>query len=321
MQMRRTSYSMAIAAALLVVCFANGFSSRAMAQSCNFSITNMAFGSVDVTANAAVDSTATVSLSCSALLPVRVCVNLGAGGGGATNAANRFMASGLNQLRYSFYSDAARSNVWGSNLWAGSGANSVTVDFGIGGGSTNLTVYGRVFSGQQTVPAGSYLSAFSSLDASINYGLLSSFLGCSILATNKTTTFNTTATVPTTCSLATSDLDFGGVGLLNAIKDGSTTLAVACTSGTSYNVGLSGGLSGAVDPTQRKMTKGLEHVVYGLYRDSGRTLPFGDVIGVNTATGTGSGLSQSISVYGRIQPQTTPSAGVYNDTIIVTLTY
>jgi spore coat protein U-like protein len=310
-----------LVAALFALWVVAGYSIPARAQSCNFSVTDMAFGPVDVIANTQTDTTATVSLNCSSLLPLRVCVNLGAGAGGATHAANRFMVSGSNQSRYSFYSDPAHSNVWGSNLWAGSGANSVSVDFGIGGGSTNLTLYGRVFSGQQTVPAGSYASAFSALDASINYGLLSILLDCSILVTTKTTTFNVTASVPTTCKLSTNYLDFGVAGVLDSIKDGATTLDVTCTNATSYNVGLNGGLSGAGDPTQRKMSKGSEFVVYGLYRDAARTLPFGDAIGVNTVAGSGTGLSQSISVYGRIQPQSTPSAGVYSDTIIVTLTY
>ena len=74
-------------------------------------------------------------------------------------------------------------------------------------------------------------------------------------------------------------------------------------------------------PTQRKMTKAAEFVLYGLYRDSARSLPFGNTIGTNTLAGTGTGLAQSATVYGRIPPQATPSPGTYNDTIVVTLTY
>jgi spore coat protein U-like protein len=298
-----------------------GFFSAAHAQSCSFSITNVAFGSVDVTANTAFDTTATFSVNCASLLPVRVCANLGAGGGGATNAANRFMKSGANTLRYGLFTDAARTTAWGSNLWPASGAPSVVIDFGLGGGSATRTIFGRVFSGQQTVPAGSYLSAFSGLDASINYGLLSFLLNCSILATTATTTFNVTATVPTTCTVATNNLNFGTAGVLTANTDATTTVAPDCTNGTPYNIGLNGGLSGAIDPTQRKMTKAAEFVVYGLYRDAARSLPFGNTIGTNTLTGTGTGLAQSATVYGRIAPQATPSPGTYNDTIVVTLTY
>jgi spore coat protein U-like protein len=300
-----------------------GFFSPAHALSCSFTVTNVAFGPVDVTANASVDTTAVVSITCSglALLNAQVCVNFGAGSGGATNAANRFMASGVNQLRYSLYSDAARTIVWGSDLWAGAGAGSVsiTVPHLLGTNTVTQNLYGRVFSGQQTVQAGSYLSAFSSTDAEIKYGSVG--LGCGLLTSTATTTFNVTATVPTTCSIATNNLDFGTAGTLTANKDASTTLSPTCTSGTAYNIGLNGGLSGATDPTQRKMTKAAEFILYGLYRDSSRSLPFGNIIGTNTITGTGSGLAQSVPVFGRIAPQVTPSPGTYNDTIVVTLTY
>jgi spore coat protein U-like protein len=308
----------AIAGVFLCGC---GFFSAAHAQSCSFSITNVAFGSVDVTANAAFDTTATFSVNCTSLLPVRVCLNLGAGGGGATNAANRFMKSGGNTLLYGLFTDAAHSTAWGSNLWPASGAPSVVINFGIGGGSATRTIFGRVFSGQQTIPAESYLSAFSGLDASINYGLLSFLLNCSILATTATTTFNVTATVPPTCRIATNNLNFGTAGVLTANTDATTTVAPDCTNGTPYNIGLDGGPSGATDPTQRKMKKAAEFVLYGLYRDAARSLPFGNTIGTNTLAGTGTGLAQSVSVYGRIAPQATPSPGTYNDTIVVTLTY
>jgi spore coat protein U-like protein len=253
---------------------------------------------------------------------LRVCVNLGAGSGGATNAANRFMKSGANALTYGLFSNAARTTPWGSNFWAAGGASAVIVDFPtfIGTSTQTRTLYGRVYSGQQTVPAGSYLSSFSSTDAEIQYGLLS--LGsCNLLTNTNTTSFNVTATVPTTCTVAANNLNFGTAGTLSANTDASTTLQPACTSGTPYNIGLNGGLSGATDPTQRKMTKAAEFVLYGLYRNSARSLPFGNTIGTNTLAGTGTGLAQSVTVYGRIPPQAAPSPGTYNDTIVVTLTY
>ncbi len=312
-----------LAATAGLICCAGGLFSAAHAQTCSFSVTPVAFGEDDVTANAAVDTTATVSITCSglALLTVNVCVNLGAGGGGATNAANRFMASGPNQLRYSLYSNAARTAVWGSDFWAGAGAGSVLIPVPLllGTNTVTATVYGRVFSGQQTVPAGSYLSAFSATDASIRYGLLGLF--CNLLGSTATTTFNVTADVPTTCSVTANNLAFGTTGTLTSNIDASTTMAPICTNGTLYQLGLDGGLSGATDPTQRKMTNGSPFVLYGLYRDAARTLPFGSTIGSNTLGGTGSGLVQSVPVYGRIAPQSTPAPGTYNDTVIVTLTY
>ena len=98
-------------------------------------------------------------------------------------------------------------------------------------------------------------------------------------------------------------------------------MSVVCTRDAAYTVALNGGVSGASDPTQRKMTKASEFILYGLYRDGARTLPWGDAQGINTAAGTGSGSTQNHTVYGRVPAQATPSPGTYTDTIVVTVTY
>jgi spore coat protein U-like protein len=307
-----------------IACFygGSGFFSKAHAATCSFTVTTVAFGSVDVTANAAVDTTATLSVTCSgiALTSVQVCVNFGAGSGGATTAANRFMLSGANQLRYSLYSDAARTAVWGSDLWPGAGAGSVsiTVPLLLGTNTVTRTVYGRVFSGQQTVPAGSYLSSFSSTDAEIKYGAVA--LGCNTLPDTATTTFNVTATVLTTCTVAANNLNFGTVGVLTANTDATTTLQPKCTSGTPYNIGLDKGVNGG-SVTTRQMKAGSALINYSLFSNSGRTTNWGNTVGTDTVSGTGIGTAQSLNVYGRIPPQATPSPATYNDTIVVTLTY
>ncbi len=304
-----------------VSCAAGSFS-PARAATCSFTVTDVAFGSDDATANAAVDTTATLSITCSglALLTVQVCVNFGAGSGGAASASDRYMLSGANKLHYSLYSDAARTAVWGSNLWAGAGAGpvSINVPLLLGTNTVTQTVYGRIFSGQQTVPAGSYLSTFSSTDAEIQYGAVG--LGCGLLTQTATTTFNVTATVPATCTVAANNLNFGTVGLLTANTDASTTLSPVCTSGTAYNVGLDKGLSGS-SVTTRQMRAVSALVNYSLFSNSGRTRNWGNTVCTDTVSGTGTGSAQSLTVYGRIPPQTTPAPATYTDTIVVTLTY
>lgn len=303
-----------------------GLVSPASSQSCSFSVTNVAFGTVNVTANTAVNTTATVSVTCSALLgspAFNVCVNLGAGSGGATNAANRFMLSGANTLTYGLFSDAARTIPWGSSLWAGGGANAVLINFPglplLGGQVTETaTVYGRVYSGQQTVVAGSYLSTFSSTNAEIMWPVSSS--SCSGFFATATTSFNATATVPTTCTVAANNLNFGTVGVLAANTDATTALSPVCTNGTPYNVGLDKGLNGS-SVTTRQMKAGSALINYSLFSNSGRTTNWGNTVGTDTVSGTGTGTAQSLNVYGRIPPQATPSPATYNDTIVVTLTY
>lgn len=44
-------------------------------------------------------------------------------------------------------------------------------------------------------------------------------------------------------------------------------------------------------------------------------------IGTDTLAGTGNGNVQNLTVYGRVPPQATPAAGVYTDTVAITVTY
>jgi spore coat protein U-like protein len=302
----------------LVLC-----SSAARAQTCSASIPGLSFGSVDVTANTAVDSSVTISVTCSGIsLAPLVCVNIGQSDGLDTNASTRFMKSGANSLTYGLFSDSSRTQPVGSTSWAAGGGSPITIQFpllGIGPHTETRTLYGRVYAGQQTIPAGNpYVSNFSSTAAFIKYGLLGQ---CALLTLSSPAPFAVTATVPTSCGVTTTNLNFGSLGVLNSNMDSSTTVSPVCTNGAAYNIGLDGGLSGATDPTQRKMRKASESITYGLYRDAARSQPFGNTIGVNTVSGTGSGLSQSVTVYGRIPPQATPSSGLYSDTIVVTLTF
>ena len=62
LQMKMFSRSIIAAMAGVFLCGC-GFLSAAHAASCSLSVTNVAFGSVDVTANAAVDTTATLSIT------------------------------------------------------------------------------------------------------------------------------------------------------------------------------------------------------------------------------------------------------------------
>ena len=67
---------------------------------------------------------------------------------------------------------------------------------------------------------------------------------------------------------------------------------------------------------------GSEQVRYQLYQNASYSTPWGDgTSGAMPVTGTGTGVSQAITVYARVLPQTTPSAGSYTDTIIATITY
>lgn len=148
-------------------------------------------------------------------------------------------------------------------------------------------------------------------------------MGETALAATATTTFDVTATVADTCSIAASNLAFGtydpGAGDLN----GTTTLTATCTENTTYDIGLDTGSNGAsATTTTRAMDDGLANYLdYELYQDSARTTVWGDTIGTDTVSQTSTGGDESHTVYGQIPGSQFVPAGSYSDTINVTITY
>jgi spore coat protein U-like protein len=305
-----------------------GHSTQASAQSCSFSITNLNFGSIDLTQGTSIDVTATFTATCNALLltTVRVCPNFAAGSGGSDSSGSpRHMASGTNQLNYNLYQDAARSIVWGSAI-DGAATNPPTVDIPILllSNTTTRTIYGRIFPSQQQVATGSYLSSFAGGQTLMSYRVGTGQTCAQIGTQNGTQApFSVQATYTPTCRVSASPLNFGtlaGTAITNGVN-AATNLSATCSAGTPYSIALNGGQSGATDPTQRKLTMGAQSLIYGLYRDDPRTLPWGSTLGTNTAAGVGSGTNQSIPVYGRVPNQTVPPPGTYSDNVVVSVEY
>jgi len=296
------------------------------AQSCNFSMTNMSWGSIDTGSASNFDLTGTFTANCTgvSLLTVRVCPSFGAGTGGANgNGSERYMAQGAEDMIYNLYSDPARTTVWGSYFW-GAGPSPPTLDVqlnALGSGSASRTVYGRIVSGQSNLPTGTYSSSFAGGESSSAYGY--SLLGtCSTIGSTNATQvpFTAFATRLGSCTVTASDLNFGSHNLLNSNIDASNNIVVNCTSELDYVIGLSGGNHGTT--AQRKMANAgnTEFVTYGLYKDAGRSQVWGDS-GVLLFSGTGTGANQNLNAYGRVAPQTTPSANSYTDIVVITVTY
>jgi spore coat protein U-like protein len=144
----------------------------------------------------------------------------------------------------------------------------------------------------------------------------------SIHAATVTNTMPVRITIQNACNIATTaptTLDFATQGPLVANVDQTATITVTCTTGAIYNVGLDGGGGGNINT--RRMINGTNTVGYQLYSNSGRTAVWGTTIGTDTVAGTGNGIAQNLTVYGRVPAQTTPVAAIYNDTVNVTVTY
>lgn len=296
----------------------------ASAQSCTATATGLTFNPVDVLLGSSVDTTGTISVQCTGAknTTVRVCLSIGYPNG-ANPGGNRIATSGSDQLAFQLYSDAARTSVWGSFLAGGPSGVSLDVPIrGSGASQTvNQTVYGRVFGGQGTAGFGTFTSLFTGTNAQLatQYALGAD---CTTMTGGSSQfPFAVFAVVPAKCTVSNATLDFGARPVLSANVDASTNLSISCSRTLPYSVALDGGLTGATNPSQRAMTRAGEQVYYGLYRNSARTQPWGATTNVDTYSATGTGLAQSLPVYGRVPPQTTPSPGTYTDTVVVTLTY
>lgn len=122
--------------------------SATVTATCNITTSSVAFGSVDVTSGSNVDATGGISVTCTNGTAWAAAAGAGTGTGATVTA--RKMTSGANLLNYALFTDSARTTNFG-------GANTIS---GTGTGSAQASsVYGRVASGQTTVPSGSYVDS------------------------------------------------------------------------------------------------------------------------------------------------------------------
>ncbi len=309
-----------------------GLAGHALALSCTFTITDIDFGDIELVNDTEFTTTGTLTADCSNGKKnqyLTICANIGDGDGGAASDGIRYLLTGSTQLEFNLYQESSHSTIWGSLDWSYSPEPKEWIIQEDGGGNVlaTTTIYARIPPGQTTLPAGLYTSSFAGgSDVTVDYK--QSKHGdktCADAHSHPSGTENASFTVSAnhtgTCTVSATDLDFGSTGGLPTSVDATNTLDVTCTGGMAYDIGLDGGESGATDPTQRKMSLGANEVTYGLYMDSDRTTAWGDTIGTDTYSGTGTGAVQTYTVYGRVPAQTSPPAGTYTDTIVVTITY
>ncbi len=139
------------------------------------------------------------------------------------------------------------------------------------------------------------------------------------VAATVTTNFAVSVTVQATCLITASSLDFGTYVGVVAVT--TSTLSITCTNTTPYNVGLGAGLAPGASVTSRQMSSGGIQMPYAVFSDIARTINWGETVGVDTVTGTGSGTAQVLNVYGQIPAGQFVNPGTYTDTITATVTY
>lgn len=302
----------------------------AQAYSCSFSNTGVNFGNVNLNSGGFQTATGTFTAECTGTAgqTIRICPNFNTGSGGASSSGSpRYLTQLLTRMNYDLFRTNGVGQSWGSYTWPYSArppAMSVTIGNN-GFGSASQTIYGRLYNQQSTLPTGTFTSVFSGSHTQIDYGLAPSF-NCSatLSARAQNVPFTVRTTNNSSCSVVSSTMDFGSRLELTSAIQAVNTITATCTIGTSYEIGLSNGSSGASVPANRKMLGTVtpsQSVKYQIYRDVLRTQVWGNTIGADTVSATSLGLPQVFVGYGLVPPQPTPSSQLYTDTVIVTVTY
>ena len=270
-------------------------------NSCTVAATNINFGTFSGTAIAI---TGTITVKCTKNLNYDIGIDAGTGTG--ATVTSRFMKGGPppgnSLLGYGLFQDAAHSVNWGETV----GTDTVS---GTGTGNN------QTFSVYALLPSNEYAPAGGYHDPTVNVYVSGSGF------TTATNHFNVNATVSKACNIAASSLNFGVYS--GALINSSSTISVTCTNKTAYDIGLDAGTATGATVTNRSMTGPNAYLLgYKLFRDSNRTLNWGNTAGSDTVSGTGTGLVQTVSVYGQVPAgQTGQPPGSYSDTITATITY
>lgn len=139
-------------AALATTATANLTPSATITNACTITGNAMPFGAYNPATGAAVTTSATISVTCTNGMtapPITMGQGLNAATG-STDAAplRQLNASAGHNLTYNLYSDAGDTTVWNNST----GVTSPTPT----GSAQNMTVYGKIDSGQTTAIAGTY---------------------------------------------------------------------------------------------------------------------------------------------------------------------
>ncbi len=158
------------------------------------------------------------------------------------------------------------------------------------------------------------------------------FAGGPVVAQAGTSTANLSVSIVITasCTINPATLIFApttGTSLLATAVNGSSTVAVTCTTGSPYSIAMDNGVNAL--SSQRRMISGASFLNYNLYVDAAHAFPWSTATGAGTCTttgdcylGTGNGSIQNINIYGVVPTTATaPPPGTYTDTVTMTITF
>jgi len=139
-------------------------------------------------------------------------------------------------------------------------------------------------------------------------------------AGSSTGTISVLLTVNAACTINTSPLNFGSTGLVPSAINQQSSLSVACTNTTPYQIGLDAGSTSGSTTANRLLTNGTATIPFALYSDAAHSSNWGNTQNTDTFSGTGNGNAQIIPVYGVVPAMTTaPVPGSYSTSVVATV--
>lgn len=187
----------------------------------------------------------------------------------------------------------------------------------------DIPLIGKILPGQTNVSAGTYYDYATTVQVAYTSATsMQALPSCSGLSGSTVTDqISAIATVKNGCEIVNvDDMEFGNKSpaqgnLLQA--DASANITIQCPTGTTYSVGIGNGLH--PDGNARALCNNGECVNYGLYQDAAHTVEWSQ--DAQEKQYSSNGQQQNLVVYGNVPAQKWPSAGVYKDTVVITLTY
>src|SRR5262245_34061530 len=161
--------------------------------------------------------------------------------------------------------------------------------------------------------------------AAAGVALIVARFGTPVSAATATANLGVSATVTNNCTISTSALAFGGydpvVANASTALDGTGTVTVACTKGTTATVGL--GLGSNSSAGARRMSDGAgSFLTYELYQDASHTTVWGNAGGSLLAPAAApSKNARNFTVYGQVAASQDVAAGSYSDTVVATVNF
>lgn len=146
-----------------------------------------------------------------------------------------------------------------------------------------------------------------------------------VVAGSATANLSVTAAVGANCTISTAAVAFPAydpvVANASANDDGTGSVIITCTRGTTATIGLGTGLN--VSAGQMRMKDATtDYLNYALYQDAGRATVWGNSgAGLLSPVAAPDKNPRTFTVYGRIPSGQDVPAGSYTDTVVATVNF